>query len=137
MSNNTPLTATPDVDVARPADEVRYANAQAASHGFGAGKVQASRLVAGWTPDEALREANLILENLDLAQTYAERAGVPFDDYVSGLRADEALARTLTPDRLATLQTVFVTGFDIGFRACLVESLAQVRTDAQTEVDNR
>ena len=137
MSNDTQLTATtPSADeVTRPADETRYANAQAASHGFGAGKVQASRLVAGWTPDEALREATLILENLELAQAYAERATVPFEDYVSGLKADEALARTLTPDRLATLEMVFVTGFDIGFRACLVERLDQIRTDAQTEAE--
>ena len=137
MSNDTQLTATtPSADeLTRPADETRYANAQAASHGFGAGKVQASRLVAGWSPEEALREASLILENLDLAQAYAERAGVPFEDYVSGLKADEALARTLTPDRLATLEMVFVTGFDIGFRACLVERLDQIRTDAQTEAE--
>jgi hypothetical protein len=139
MSNDTtttPLTTTsPAAEVTRPADETRYANAQAASHGFGAGKVQASRLVAGWSPPEALREASLILENLDLAQAYAERARVPFEDYVSGLKADEDLARTLTPDRLATLEMVFVTGFDIGFRACLVERLDQIRTDAQAQVE--
>jgi hypothetical protein len=139
MSNDTQMPATtmtttsPAAEVARPADETRYANAQSASHGFGAGKVQASRLVAGWTQDEALREATLILENLDVAQAYAERATVPFEDYVSGLRADEDLARTLTPDRLATLEMVFVTGFDIGFRACLVERLEQLRTNAQTQ----
>jgi hypothetical protein len=120
-----------------PSDETRYANAKAASHGLGAGKVQASRLVAGWAPDDALREASLILENLDLAQAYAERATVPFEDYVSGLRADAALARTLTPDRLATLEMVFVTGFDIGFRASLVESLTQIRAGVQTEAESR
>jgi hypothetical protein len=120
----------------RPTDETRYANAQAASHGFGAGKVLAGRLVAGWTPDEAQREASLILENLDVAQAYAERATVPFEDYLDGLRADEGLARTLTPDRLAALETVFVTGFDIGFRAHLVESLAQVRAGAWTQAEN-
>jgi hypothetical protein len=136
MSNDTQLTTSaPEAGVSRPADETRYANAQAASHGFGAGKVQASRLVAGWTPDDTLREASLILENLDIAQAYAERATIPFEDYVSGMRADEALARTLTPDRLTALETIFVTGFDIGFRACLVESLAQIRADAQTQVE--
>jgi hypothetical protein len=137
LTTTSPASATPAGEVTRPADETRYANAQAASHGFGAGKVQASRLVAGWTQDVALREATLILENLDLAQAYAERAGVPFEDYVNGLKADEDLARTLTPDRLATLEMVFVTGFDIGFRACLVERLDQIRTDAQTEVEAR
>jgi hypothetical protein len=135
MSNDTQLTTTSSV--AAPTDETRYENAQAASHGFGAGKVQASRLVAGWTQDEALREATLILENLDVAQAYAERAGVPFEDYANGLRADEHLARTLTPERLATLEMVFVTGFDIGFRACLVERLDQVRAEAQTEAEAR
>jgi len=132
MSNDTRL---PVQEQTRPTDEARYANAQAASHGFGAGKVQASRLVAGWPPDDALREANLILENLDVAQAYAERATIPFGDYVSGLKADEALAHTLTPDRLSTLEMVFTTGFDIGFRACLVESLAQVRAGAQAAAE--
>ena len=117
-----------------PQDPVRYANAQAASHGFGAGKVQASRLVEGWAPDEVRRQANAVLEDLDLAQAYAERGTIPFEDYVNGLKADAELARTLTPERLATLEMVFVAGLDIGFRASLVERLAELRdSPAQAE----
>lgn len=109
------------------ADEVRYANAQAASHGFGAGQVQASRLFDGWEPHEAQGIAGRVLENLDLAQAYAERATPPFADYVNGLKADPDLARTLTPERLTTLEMVFLTGFDIGFRATLVERCTRTR----------
>ena len=112
-------------------DRVRYANAQAASHGFGAGRVRASRLIDGWDIDEAHRQATLVLENLELAQAYAEREPAPFEDYVNGLRVDPELAQTLTPERLATLETVFLTGFDIGFRAFLVERLAELREQAQ------
>jgi hypothetical protein len=130
MSHDTP-TPSPT----RSSDPVRYANAQAASHGFGAGRTQASRLFEGWTGEEIALQASQVLENLELAQAYAEREPVPFEDYVSGLRADDDLARTLTPQRLATLETVFVTAFDIGFRACLVEHLAQARERAQTLVE--
>jgi hypothetical protein len=111
----------------RVTDDVRYANAQAASHGFGAGQVEANRLIDGWDEDRAHALAPRILEHLERAQAYAERATPPFDDYVAGVRADEELARTLTPQRLHTLETVFVTGFDIGFRATLVERCAQLR----------
>jgi hypothetical protein len=110
-----------------PKDEVRYANAQAASHGFGAGRLSAVRLIERWDPEQGSERAARVLENLPLAQAYAEREDVPFDDYVSGLRADPDLASSLTPERLATLETVFATGFDIGFRAAMVERFEALR----------
>jgi hypothetical protein len=126
-----------DASPVRSSDPVRYVNAQAASHGFGAGRTRASRLIEGWTAEETAAQAAQVLENLETAQAYAEREPMPFEDYVNGLRADEELARTLTPERLATLETVFVTGFDIGFRACLVEHLAETRERAQTLAETR
>jgi len=128
-------TRPTDSGIEAPEDETRYANAQAASHGFGAGQVQAHRLVEGWAPDDARQQASVVLENLSVAQAYAERATVPFDDYVNGLKADSDVARTLTPERLTTLETVFVTGFDIGFRATLVEHLGHLRELAQVEAE--
>jgi hypothetical protein len=121
-------------DVTTPSDRDRYALAQAASHGYGAGQVEAGRLIEGWDADEALRQANLILENLDVAQAYAERPTVPFDDYENGVRADPDLARTLTPNRLAALRTVFTAGFDIGFRAALVERCDRVRQEQRAQL---
>jgi hypothetical protein len=116
----------------RVADDARYANAQAASHGYGTGQLRASRLAAGWEPSESPRLAVGILENLDQAQWHAEQESPPFEEYLEGLRQDSDLAATLTDDRLATLRTVYVTGFDIGFRSALIEACRRVRHGAAT-----
>jgi len=136
MSSDTDVTRGAAEATPHPTDQERFANAQAASHGFGAGRFRASRLIDGWDDERTRQQAVLVLENLDVAQAYAERESVPFDDYVNGLRADPELDRTLTPERLALLEKVFITGYDIGFRASLVERLAEVRQHMQMGAEN-
>jgi hypothetical protein len=114
----------------RVTDDARYANAQAASHGYGTGQLRASRLSAGWSQQDSHRLAVEVLENLDRAQWYAEQESPPFEEYLEGLRQDRDLAATLSDERLDTLRTVYLTGFDIGFRSALVEACRRVRQSA-------
>ena len=64
---------------------------------------------------------------MDLAQAYAQSMSAPFEDYRAQLAAGTQSAETLSPDRDETLRTVYQAGFDMGFRAALVEGCAELR----------
>jgi hypothetical protein len=96
------------------ADELRHTNARAASHGFGAGQIEAARLIDSWPIDELDRRANEILTQVDLAQAYAQEAPNSYDEYV---RRAEAGGASISDEARVAYQA----GFDIGFSAALVE----------------
>jgi hypothetical protein len=100
-------------------DEVRHLNARAASHGYGAGQIEASRLIDGWSAEELDQHSVEILGQVDLAQAYAQAAPSGYDDYVSRLAAAGE-----TPTEEA--KVAYQAGFDIGFSASLVEGVARV-----------
>jgi hypothetical protein len=114
-------------------DELRYAYAQAASHGCGAGQVEARGLVAAWEPEEGRRLAAQVLDNLDLAQAYAQSASTHFEDYAAQLAASEYATEKSELSHQDTLMTVYRAGFDIGFRAALVEGCTTLREQPVTE----
>ena len=95
-------------------DELRQANARAASHGFGAGQIEAARLIDSWPVDELDQRANEVLGQVDLAQAYAQQAPSGYDEYVQ--RVEVGGSSVSDEARIA-----YQAGFDIGFSAALVE----------------
>jgi hypothetical protein len=95
-------------------DELRHTNARAASHGYGAGQIEAARLIDSWPIDEVDEHANEVLGQVDLAQAYAQEAPSGYDDFVQ--RAEAGGAPVSDEARIA-----YQAGFDIGFSAALVE----------------
>jgi hypothetical protein len=94
-------------------DELRHLNARAASHGYGAGQIEAGRTIEGWSADEAERKASEVLAQVDLAQAYAQEAETDFDDY-----AQRVTAAGSEPGQEARI--AYEAGFDIGYSAALV-----------------
>ena len=95
-------------------DEKRHLNARAASHGYGAGQIEAGRLIDGWSIDELEKRAHEVLDQMDMAQAYAQAAPTGFDDYVHRVRAEGSSPTD-------TAHIAYQAGFDIGFSAALVE----------------
>jgi hypothetical protein len=95
-------------------DETRHLNARAASHGYGAGQIEAGKLIDGWSIDELDERAHEVLDQVDVAQAYAQAASTGYEDYVQRLTAEGG-----SPTEAA--QVVYQAGFDIGFSAALVE----------------
>jgi hypothetical protein len=101
-------------------DELRHANARAASHGYGAGQIQASRLIDDWSSDDAHRHATEVLADVELAQAYAQSAPSGYDDYADRTGGGDLGGSHSARDE-ADLRTAYHAGFDIGFAAALVE----------------
>jgi hypothetical protein len=95
-------------------DELRHTNARAASHGYGAGQIEAARLIDSWPADELDQHAHEVLGQVDLAQAYAQEATDDYDDYAQ--RAEAGGDHVSDEARVA-----YQAGFDIGFSAALVE----------------
>ena len=94
-------------------DESRHLNARAASHGYGAGQIEAGRIIEGWSAEEAAQKASEILGQVDLAQAYAQEAETDYDDYAQRVAAAGA-------EPSAETRIAYEAGFDIGFSAALV-----------------
>jgi hypothetical protein len=107
-------------------DELRHTNARAASHGFGAGQIEAARLIDSWPVDELDQRANEILGQVDLAQAYAQEAPSGYDDFTK--RAEAGGASVSDEARVA-----YQAGFDIGFSAALVEGCGTLMGHAVRE----
>ena len=95
-------------------DELRHLNARAASHGYGTGRIESSRLMDGWSTDEVEQRASEVLAEVDLAQAYAQEAETGYDEY-----AMRASASGFSPSDEARI--AYQAGFDIGFSAALIE----------------
>jgi hypothetical protein len=95
-------------------DDTRHSNARAASHGYGAGQIEAGKLIDGWSIEELDQRAHEVLDEVDQAQAYAQAAPTGYDDYVQRVTAEGG-----TPSEDARI--VYQAGFDIGFSAALVE----------------
>jgi hypothetical protein len=95
-------------------DELRHTNARAASHGYGAGQIEAARLIDSWPVEELDQRANEVLGQVDLAQAYAQQADNEYDDYVQRATASGT-------DVSDEARVAYQAGFDIGFSAALVE----------------
>lgn len=96
-------------------DDLRRTHARAASHGYGAGRIEANRLIGSWPDEEAPAHASAILTDVELAQAYAQEAETDFDEYAR--RVLEGPFRGAADD----LRTAYEAGFDMGFSATLVE----------------
>ena len=94
-------------------DELRHLNARAASHGYGAGQIEAGRIIEGWSADEVEERATEVLGQVDLAQAYAQEAETDYDDY-----AQRVAAAGSEPGQ--EVRVAYEAGFDIGFSAALV-----------------
>jgi hypothetical protein len=107
-------------------DEPRHLNARAASHGYGAGQLEAGRLMHGWSSEEIDQRATEVLGEVDLAQAYAQAAPSSYDDYAQRISAS---GLTLTDDARVAYQA----GFDIGFSATLVEGCNALKSHVATQ----
>ncbi len=105
-------------------DQERSANARATSHGYGAGKHEADRLLQQYSPEELAARATQLLEQVELAEAYAQSVPAPVEDYLHEVRAVET-GTQLGDDRVASLATLYRAGFDVGFSATLVEGFAR------------
>jgi len=94
-------------------DDTRYSNARAASHGYGAGQIEASRLVGDWSSKEFDRHATEILKDTDQAQAYAQDAPTYYDEFAQRMSAGGVEPTEQT-------KVAYEAGFDIGFSAALV-----------------
>jgi hypothetical protein len=111
-------------------DELRHANARAASHGYGTGQIEASRLIDGWSPDDVDRRAAEVLTQVELAQAYAQSAPTGYDEYAARVGASHPGGSHSARDE-ADLSTAYHAGFDIGFAAALVEGCAALKGRAR------
>jgi hypothetical protein len=107
-------------------DELRHTNARAASHGYGAGQIEAARLIDSWPVDELDQRANEVLGQVDLAQAYAQEAPNGYDDFAQ--RAEAGGTSVSDEARIA-----YQAGFDIGFSAALVEGCGTLMGHAVRE----
>jgi hypothetical protein len=103
-------------------DNARSAYATAASRGFGMGQFEARRFIAEQSEEdlEALRVA--LVDDVERSSGLGQQRSVPFGDYVRELVAKGQL------EPQDSLEVVYRAGFDVGFRAYLVESLTAVDT---------
>jgi len=113
--------------------EQRAANAHAASHGYGAARAMAHHLVAGWSAEEAPGLAAVIMEQPERAQSYAESVELPFDDYLTELRAIQSDEAGESDGDRGNLYAVYAAGFDIGFRSALIEQCEAINTAREAD----
>jgi hypothetical protein len=111
-------------------DSARSNYAKAASRGFGMGQIEARRFIAEQNQEdlEALRAA--LGEDIERSEILGQRRSVPFGDDVRELVAKGQLKAQ------DSLEVVYRAGFDIGFRAYLVESLTAVDQDTTSRDDS-
>jgi hypothetical protein len=111
-------------------DNARSAYAKAASHGFGMGQFEARRFIAEQSEEdlEALRSA--LVDDVERSSGLGQQRSVPFGDYVRELVAKGQL------EPQDSLEVVYRAGFDVGFRAYLVESLTAVDTYSASRDDS-
>lgn len=98
-------------------DRTRTSYAKAASHGLGMGQIEARRYMAELSEDDLNALHAQLLQDVELSRTLAQGRSVPFSDYVTELVEKGQV------ERGERLEVVYRAGFDIGFSACLVESL--------------
>jgi hypothetical protein len=135
--------------------EHRAANAHAASHGYGAARAMAHRLVADWSSEEAPGRAAVCVDQPEQAQTYAESIELPFEDYLTELRAmaEQGVApaggrsgggddtdggrrdngAAFVNGHRDELYAVYAAGFDIGFRSALIEQCEALTESRMSE----
>jgi hypothetical protein len=111
-------------------DNPRSAYAKAASRGFGMGQIEARRFIAEQSEQdlEGLRAA--LVDDVERSAGVGQQRSVPFGDYVGELVAKGQL------EPQDSLEVVYRAGFDVGFRAYLVESLTAVDTYDQSRDDS-
>jgi len=113
--------------------EHRAANAHAASHGYGAARAMAHSLVANWSAEEAPANAAVIIDQPEQAQSYAESVEVPFEDYLTELRALRSAENGDSDGDGEDLYPVYAAGFDIGFRSALIEQCEAITTARESD----
>jgi hypothetical protein len=111
-------------------DSARSNYAKAASRGYGMGQIEARRFIAEQSEEdlEALRAA--LVGDIERSEILGQRRSVPFGDDVRELVAKGQL------EALDSLEVVYRAGFDIGFRAHLVESLTAVDHETTSRDDS-
>ena len=117
----------------RSSTELRAANAHAASHGYGAARAMAHHRVAGWSAEEAPGLAAVIMDQPEKAQEHAESVELPFDDYLTELRALRSAEDADDNGRDENLYAVYAAGFDIGFRSALIEQCEAINTAREAD----
>jgi hypothetical protein len=95
----------------------RAAYAKAASRGFGMGQFEARRFIAEQSSEDIDNLRASLVDDVERSQTLGQRRSVPLDEYVRELVAKGQL------EEQPNLDLVYRAGFDIGFRAYVVESL--------------
>ena len=110
-------------------DRARTSYAKAASHGLGMGQIEARRYMAELSEDDLIALHGQLIQNVEVSRTLAQSRPVPFDEYVAEL-VDKGQV-----ERGERLDLVYRAGFDVGFSACLVETLVSDSPPAP-DVDN-
>ena len=117
MGYVTAMTDDTIVDVQL--DQARATAARITSRGLGIGQIEARKYLAELSEEDRSALAETFVVNVDKAQELAQHADVPIDEYVSELVTKGEVGETS-----ANLETLYRAGFDVGFTACLVESVS-------------
>jgi hypothetical protein len=104
------------VDV--PLESTRATAARVTSRGLGVGQIEARKYLGTLTEEDQQALATELTANVDKAQALAQSIEVPFDDYVG-----ELITKGEVGDAGANLEVLYRAGFDVGFTACLVETI--------------